>query len=313
MSTTADIVVAGGGHNSLITAAYLTKAGYECLVLDARPIPGGGAATEELIGPGYRIDSCSTGHTLIRLNPLLMNDELGLQSDYGLEYFEPDPVAHVAFPDGEQISQWLDLDRTCEEIARFSGARRRGLPADGVRVRRGEADLRPLAVTPPGFGPTLEEMLLEHPRGRIWLRRNAISAWDVIRREFEDRHIQAFMCWQAFQTLVPLDAAGSGTNAYSIIFGRQRRSWSIPRGGSGGAHHRLTRFLEDNGSTVLCDRRVTRLVLEDGRCTGVETEDGERYRAARRCCRRSTSSTSWTWRPPAPGAMSLSTASRPTT
>ena len=38
MSTTADIVVAGGGHNSLITAAYLTKAGYECLVLDARPI-----------------------------------------------------------------------------------------------------------------------------------------------------------------------------------------------------------------------------------------------------------------------------------
>ena len=55
----------------------------------------------------------------------------------------------------------------------------------------------------------------------------------MIRREFEDRHIQAFMCWRAFQTLVPLDAAGSGTNAYSIIFGRQRRSWSIPRGGSG--------------------------------------------------------------------------------
>ena len=62
-------MVAGGGHNSLITAAYLAKAGYECLVLDARAIPGGGAATEELLGPGYRIDSCSTGHTIIRVEP----------------------------------------------------------------------------------------------------------------------------------------------------------------------------------------------------------------------------------------------------
>ena len=52
MSETADIVVAGGGHNSLITAAYLAKAGHECLAPDARPIPGGGAATEELLIPG---------------------------------------------------------------------------------------------------------------------------------------------------------------------------------------------------------------------------------------------------------------------
>ena len=49
MTHTADIVVAGAGHNSLITAAYLAKAGHGCLVLDARPIPGGGAATEELL------------------------------------------------------------------------------------------------------------------------------------------------------------------------------------------------------------------------------------------------------------------------
>ena len=49
-----------------------------------------------------------------------MNDELGLHADYGLEYLEPDPVGHVAFPDGEQLTMWLDLDRTCEEIARFS-------------------------------------------------------------------------------------------------------------------------------------------------------------------------------------------------
>jgi phytoene dehydrogenase-like protein len=279
VTETADIVVAGGGHNSLITAAYLARAGYGCLVLDARPIPGGGAATEELLLPGYRIDSCSTGHTLIRVNPLLVNDELGLISDHGLEYLEPDPVGHVVFPDGEQLTMWLELERTCEEIARFSrrdaeAYRRMVAEYDDVKQLYGRS-----RMTPPGFGPTLEEMLLEHPRGRIWLRRNAMSAWDVIRREFESRHVQGFMVWQAFQTLVPIDAAGSGPLAYSIIFGRQRRSWSIPRGGSGALTEALRAFLEDHGATVLCNRRVERLVVEDGRCTGVETDDGERYLA----------------------------------
>ena len=72
--TTADIVVAGAGHNSLLTACYLAKAGYRCLVLDARSIPGGGAATEELLLPGFGIDTCATGHTMIRVNPALLRD-----------------------------------------------------------------------------------------------------------------------------------------------------------------------------------------------------------------------------------------------
>jgi phytoene dehydrogenase-like protein len=279
MSETADIVVAGGGHNSLITAAYLAKAGRECLVLDARPIPGGGAATEELLIPGYKLDSCSTGHTLIQVNPLMTGDELGLTSRYGLEYVEPDPVAHVAFPDGEQLTHWLDLDRTCEEIARFSAhdadAYRR-LVAEYDEVKHVFAQARSVPI---GFGPSLDELLAEHPRGRIWMRRQAISAWDVIRREFESRHVQAYLLWQAFQTLVPVDAAGSGVNAYSIVFGRQRRSWTIPRGGSGSLTDALVRCLEDNGGTVRCNRRVARLILERGRCVGVETDDGERYMA----------------------------------
>ena len=53
MTTTADIVVAGAGHNSLITAAYLAKAGYECLILDAGEIAGGATATQELLVPGF--------------------------------------------------------------------------------------------------------------------------------------------------------------------------------------------------------------------------------------------------------------------
>ena len=144
----ADIIVAGAGHNSLIAACYLAKAGFRCLVLDARHIPGGGAATEEILLPGFRIDTCSTGHTLIRVNPLLTRDELGLIADYGLRYIDPDPVAHVAFPDGEQLTMWLDKDRTAAEIARFSPADARRLPAPAGRVRRGEVDLQRVAVHP---------------------------------------------------------------------------------------------------------------------------------------------------------------------
>ncbi len=111
----ADIVVAGAGHNSLLAACYLAKAGYRCLVLDARPVPGGGAATEELLLPGFGIDTCATGHTMIRVNPALLHDELGLAADYGLRYAEPDPVEQVAFPDGRQLTMWLDRDRTADE------------------------------------------------------------------------------------------------------------------------------------------------------------------------------------------------------
>ena len=140
MTRTVDIVVAGAGHNSLITAAYLARAGYEVVVLDARPVPGGGAVTEELNLAGFRFDSCSTGHTLIQPNPVLRDDELGLKRDYGLEYVMPDPIAHVVFPDGESFTHWLDLDRTCEEIARFSSrdadAYRRNLDRRLRRVGR---------------------------------------------------------------------------------------------------------------------------------------------------------------------------------
>jgi phytoene dehydrogenase-like protein len=280
MSEVWDVVVAGAGHNSLITAAYLAAAGHSVLVLDARPVPGGGAATEEPVGPGFRIDTCSTGHTLIRVNPLLARDELGLHADYGLEYVEPDPVAHVAFPDGEQLTMWLDLDRTCEEIARFSAH-------DAEAYRRLIADYDSIKglfsaarFTPVGWGPSFEELLREHPRRNRWLRIRALSAWDVIRHEFEDRHVQSFMLWMSYQTLQPVDSPGSGMLAYSLIFGRQGRSWSIPVGGSGALTEALVRYLEDRGATVLCDRRVTRLLLEDGRCVGVETEDGESHLAS---------------------------------
>src|SRR5580704_18473007 len=79
-----DIVVAGGGHNSLVTAAYLSKAGYRCLVLEGRPLLGGGVKTAELMLKGFHDDVCSSAHAFLMDNPMMRNNELRL-GDYGME------------------------------------------------------------------------------------------------------------------------------------------------------------------------------------------------------------------------------------
>ncbi|MGA0829833.1 MAG: phytoene desaturase family protein, partial [Nitriliruptoraceae bacterium] len=181
--TTADVIVAGAGHNALVAAAYLARAGLEVLVLEARDEPGGGTATEELI-PGFRIDTASTGHNGILANPLLRDDELELRSRYGLEYVLPDPANRLVLPDGEVVTTWLDVDRTVAELARLDrqdAATYRRMLGDWDRVKRifGAAQASPV-----GWGTPLDEALAAEPGGNVWRRRRALSAWDVVHHEY---------------------------------------------------------------------------------------------------------------------------------
>jgi phytoene dehydrogenase-like protein len=108
-----------------------------------------------------------------------------------------------------------------------------------------------------------------------------MSAVDVIRHEFEERHVQAFLLWLCAMTFTSVDLPGTGLLPASLVAGRQRRGWSIPLGGSGRLTDALVAVIEDAGGTVLGGREVTRLVVEGGRCTGVETATGERFSARR--------------------------------
>ena len=280
MSFEADVVVAGAGHNSLVTAAYLAKAGLRCLVLESRPTVGGNTNSEELTLPGFLHDTCSTAHNLIQSSPTIRDDELGLKQ-YGLEYLAPDPVVHLPFPDGSWITQWRDLDRTCEEFAKFSRA-----DADAYRCMMGEYEsVAPIfnrdRYTPVGHGEPLETRLSRHPGGMKWLRRKQMTAWEIVRDRFADEHTRAFMLWLAFMTLQGVDRPGSGLLAWSLPFGRQRHSWTLPRGGSASLPQALARLIEDHGGAVLTGKQVTSLIVEQGRCVGVETADGGSYRASR--------------------------------
>jgi phytoene dehydrogenase-like protein len=273
MSETVDVVVAGAGHNSLVTAAYLARAGFEVLVVEAREVVGGNTATEELTLPGFLHDSCSTAHNLIQASPAIR--ELGLE-EYGLEYLQPDPVVHIPFPDGAWLTQWRDLDRTCEEFAKFS---RRD--AEAYRRLIEDYDVAKAAFgayrnNPVGRASHPEEAL----DGR-WRRRLAMSAWDVVRAEFEDWHTRAFMLWMSVMTVQPADRPGTGPLAYSLTYGRQQHSWTLPRGGSAALPLVLARLIEERGGSCVTGKRVVGLVLEEGRCAGVETEEGDRYLARR--------------------------------
>src|ERR1700676_5376809 len=272
-----DIVVAGGGHNSLVTTAYLTKAGYRCLVLEGRPIVGGGVKTAELMLRGFHDDVCSTAHTYLQDNPMIRDKELNL-SDYGLEYIDPDPIFHIPFPDGTYLTQWRDLDRTCAEFAKFSNK-----DADAYRKMLAEFDaIKPVLMgaifTTIGFGKPLNDQLASQPRGKLWQRRLAMSAWEIIRDTFEDEHTRIFMLFLSHLASEPPDAPGTGRLAYAAAR-HQHSGRPIPKGGSGQLTNALVGCIEAHDGVLLTNKWVERLIIESGKCVGAECSDGTSYRA----------------------------------
>ncbi|HXP21534.1 MAG TPA: NAD(P)/FAD-dependent oxidoreductase [Streptosporangiaceae bacterium] len=280
MADAFDVVVAGAGHNSLVAAAYLAKAGLSCIVLEAADDIGGDTGSQELTLPGFLHDTCSTAHNLIQASPILADDELGLAA-HGLEYLHPDPVVHLPFPDGTWLTMWRDEERTCAEFAKFSRRDADAYRAMMARYREVAPDLGRARYTPVGHGESASAVLARQPGGSRWLRRNGMSAWEVIAGEFSDEHTRAFMLWMSFMTMQPPERPGTGLLAYSLAYGRQRHSWTLPRGGSATLPKALARVIESHGGVIRTGARVTGLVLAGDRCTGVETESGERYLATR--------------------------------
>ena len=274
-----DIVVAGAGHNSLLTAAYAARAGFKVLVLEGSPRIGGDTTCEELTLPGFIHDPCATAHNLIQSNPLMRNDELHLDR-YGLQYLAPDPVFTMPFRDGRSITMWRDLDRTCAELARFS-------TADAEAYRQLLVDWQAMAPivndereNPPRPPLEVAARTRASALGDRMVAIRRATALDLITERFEDEHVRAFFAWIAFMTLHPLDEPETGLLAFSLVAGRQRFSWILPEGGSIRLPMALARIIEENGGTILTDRPVTRIVVEGGRATGVVTADGSAYRAS---------------------------------
>ena len=146
MSTVADVVVAGAGHNSLVTAAYLARAGFEVVVLEERPVVGGNTATEELTLPGFLHDSCSTAHNLHPGEPC----DQGAAARGGLRARVPPPrPGRARRLRGRGVDHAVARPRPDVRGARpLLGTRRRRLQAADRRLRRRQGRVRRVPQQP---------------------------------------------------------------------------------------------------------------------------------------------------------------------
>ena len=269
----ADIVVIGGGHNSLIAAAYLAKAGLDVVVLEERDILGGNTVTEELTLPGYRHDTCSSAHVLIQANPVIRDDELDLRS-YGLRYVYTDPAVVLPFADGSSFVVHRDAERTATEIAKWSGADAKAFLdlladwADGLSGAHGRWNSGRLDPAGSAADARYAEL-------------RAVSALDTIRARFAHPRTIDAMAWLSFATIQRVDRPGTGVLPFSITSGRIAYGWATPMGGSGELPAALARAIEDHGGSVVLGQPVERIVVQDGRASGVRTADGRLWSARR--------------------------------
>lgn len=275
-----DFIIVGAGHNSLISAAYLARAGLRVAVIEGHERIGGDTITEELTLPGFHHDSCSSAHVLIQLNPMLRQNELELDR-YGLEYLFPDPVVVIPFEDGESVTMYRDAERTAAEFARFSPRDARAylqLLADWDSVKgtvnngNQQAPLRPSEAL---------AALEATPKGLEMARVRMSTAVEVVAERFESPYVRAFLLWMAMMTAQPIDRPYTGFLPFSLTSGRQIYSWTTPRGGSGSLPQALAAIITEHGGTIETGQWVERVLVEDGRAVGVRTHTGQTLRAQR--------------------------------
>lgn len=269
----AEVVVVGAGHNSLVCAAYLAKAGLEVLVLEAGPTVGGNTRTEELTLPGFAHDSCSSAHVLIQNNPLIRDDELGLISEHGLRYLTTDPAVVLPQGDGDVLVMHPDLDATCTELARWSDH-------DATAFRSMiEAWRGGLAAAHGRWSSNLPQ-----PRDAItgqYLQLRERSAWDVVHETFEHPVVRSFVLWMAMATIQDPRRPGTGFLPSSLSAGRVDFGWTTPVGGSQALPDALVRMIVAQGGRVVCSAPVAGIEVDGSGTRAVVTADGRRVEVGR--------------------------------
>src|SRR5690348_15667542 len=144
MPATYDLIVIGGGHNGLVTAAYAARAGLKVLVLERREILGGACTTEEL-WPGFKVSTAAYVNSLLR--PEIIRD-LELKR-HGFELLPRNPSSFTPFPDGRYLTLGPDPDLNRREVGKFSARDAEALPRYEKMLERVADFIEPTLMEPP--------------------------------------------------------------------------------------------------------------------------------------------------------------------
>ncbi len=272
-----DVLIIGAGHNALVCAGYLARAGYKVIMLERRHKVGGAVVTEEII-PGFHFDLGGSAHILIHHTPIVQ--ELDLAA-FGLEYIDVDPLFFAPFPDGSHLTIWKDLDRTCESIAAIS-------PRDAEAYRAFIKRWEPLAkgmvesfLAPPTAGNLIKNLVLKTGRGNDRMERlsDILRGYgQVLRQTFHDPRVQGTIGWMAAQSGPP---PGEPLSAPFALWQPMYHQSGIrrPKGGSGMLTQALARMIQAHGGEIIAGAPVARILTEKGRAVGAETTGGIRVTA----------------------------------
>ncbi|MBI4161663.1 MAG: NAD(P)/FAD-dependent oxidoreductase [Acidobacteria bacterium] len=285
-----DAIVIGGGHNGLVTAAYLAKAGRRVLVLERRHVLGGAAVTEEVY-PGFRFSVCSYVVSLLR--PEILR-ELEL-ARHGLELLPLDCTLNPLL-DGDYLIRWSDAEQTRREIARHSAADSEAYPEFGRVMTQMARFVRPVLdeepPDPASIRPSRLRSLLN--LGRRFralpdeLRHQQVklmttSAVDFLRQWFEsDVLVAALSASGIIGTFLGVRSPGTAYVLLHHYMGEidgSFRSWGIARGGNGAVSEAIAAAAMEHGAEIRREAPVARIDVRRGAAVGVTLENGEEIRA----------------------------------
>jgi len=273
------VIAVGSGHNGLVAAAYLARAGKSVLVLERNAWFGGGVVTRELTVPGFRHDQHSMAHIFIQGNPLLKNDELALKSKYGLRYIVPEMPMMSLYEDGATLALYRDRERTRAEIARFSARD----AAAYVRLAEQAAQWLPMiasslysAPAPLGASTALMDQSRE---GRALWRTTQMSTHELLCEYFEHDRVRAHFARVAGENLLSPDEKATALGVFVFVGFLEAYGFGVAVGGSGRLTDALVASIRDHGGEVLSGVDVVQIAVKGGRARGVRTRDGRELEA----------------------------------
>ena len=280
-----DVIVIGGGHNGLVTAAYLARAGRSVLVLEQQDYPGGAAiTTQEFQDFKYSVFS----YAVSLLSTKIIND-LDLHK-HGLEILPLD-TTFTPLPDNNYLIRSTDPDRTYKEISRHSQKDADAYPRFMAMMARMAEVVKPLlTVTPPNpWSANWREKLdllrigkhlysLGPKDFHTFVKLMTMSATDFLDEWFESEPLKATLSSSGI--IGTFLGPGSPGTAYVMLhhymgeIDGKYRAWGIPKGGMGSVSNAIAKAATEYGAEIRCSSPVQQIVCHNSSVSAVTLADG---------------------------------------